>query len=130
MTKIHASIAMGQDSKIDELERLLNSEEDISIQILPNGKIREIGDATPVAIHASDCALHNEPAFPAGPCDCGVVEDAKVSLLLTVARILRAIRYEHCNYCSREDVEALDEALKPWSAANTECINEQAALDT
>jgi hypothetical protein len=21
--------------------------------------------------HASDCAVHNEPAFPAGPCDCG-----------------------------------------------------------
>ena len=20
--------------------------------------------------HASDCAKHNEPAFPAGPCDC------------------------------------------------------------
>lgn len=21
--------------------------------------------------HASDCAVHNEPAHPAGPCDCG-----------------------------------------------------------
>ena len=21
--------------------------------------------------HTSDCAVHNEPAFPAGPCDCG-----------------------------------------------------------
>lgn len=21
--------------------------------------------------HASDCATHNEPALPAGPCDCG-----------------------------------------------------------
>lgn len=21
--------------------------------------------------HWSDCALHNEPAMPAGPCDCG-----------------------------------------------------------
>ncbi len=21
--------------------------------------------------HRSDCALHNEPAYPAGPCDCG-----------------------------------------------------------
>lgn len=27
--------------------------------------------------HASDCAVHNEPAFPAGPCNCGV--DARVS---------------------------------------------------
>lgn len=34
---------MSQQSKIDELERLLNSEEDIPIQILPNGEIRQIG---------------------------------------------------------------------------------------
>jgi hypothetical protein len=33
-------------SKIDELERLLNSEEDIPIQILPNGEIREVGRVT------------------------------------------------------------------------------------
>lgn len=23
-------------------------------------------------LHASDCAVHNAPAYPAGPCDCGV----------------------------------------------------------
>jgi hypothetical protein len=30
------------------------------------------------AIHASDCALHNAPALPVGPCNCGaaVREDA------------------------------------------------------
>lgn len=22
-------------------------------------------------VHASDCAMHSEPAYPAGPCDCG-----------------------------------------------------------
>ncbi len=38
---------MSQQSKIDELEKLLNSEEDTPIQILPNGEIREIGQATP-----------------------------------------------------------------------------------
>ena len=37
---------ISQQSKIDELERLLNSEEDTPIQILPNGEIREIGQAT------------------------------------------------------------------------------------
>jgi hypothetical protein len=37
---------MNQQSKIDELEKLLNSEEDTPIQILPNGEIREIGQAT------------------------------------------------------------------------------------
>ena len=34
---------MSSQSKIDELERLLNSEEDAPIQILPNGEIREVG---------------------------------------------------------------------------------------
>jgi hypothetical protein len=34
------------ESRIDELEKLLNSEEDIPIQILPNGEIREVGDVT------------------------------------------------------------------------------------
>jgi hypothetical protein len=33
-------------SKIDELERLLNSEQDTPIQILPNGEIREVGGAS------------------------------------------------------------------------------------
>jgi hypothetical protein len=33
-------------SKIDELQRLLNSEEDTPIQILPNGEIRQLGHAT------------------------------------------------------------------------------------
>jgi len=37
---------MSQQSKIDELEKLLNSEEDTTIQILPNGEFREIGRAT------------------------------------------------------------------------------------
>lgn len=37
---------MSTQSKIDELERLLNSEEDTPIQILPNGEIREIGRAS------------------------------------------------------------------------------------
>jgi hypothetical protein len=37
---------MSQQSKIDEMERLLNSEEDTPIQILPNGEIRQIGQAT------------------------------------------------------------------------------------
>ena len=25
-------------------------------------------------IHASDCAMHSEPAYPAGPCDCGALQ--------------------------------------------------------
>jgi hypothetical protein len=26
-------------------------------------------------LHASDCAVHNGPAYPAGPCDCGVAQE-------------------------------------------------------
>jgi hypothetical protein len=38
---------MRNASKIDELERLLNSEEDVPIQILPNGEIRRLGQTNP-----------------------------------------------------------------------------------
>jgi hypothetical protein len=46
MQLIARETEMSQESKIDELERLLNSEEDTPIQILPNGEIREVGQAT------------------------------------------------------------------------------------
>lgn len=29
---------------------------------------------TAVVVHDSDCAVHNEPAYPNGPCDCGYLE--------------------------------------------------------
>jgi len=28
--------------------------------------------------HASDCALHGPPAYPAAPCDCGVAPEMTV----------------------------------------------------
>ena len=28
-------------------------------------------------IHYSDCAVHNEPAYPAGECDCGAAKISK-----------------------------------------------------
>ena len=37
---------MSAQSKIDELERLLNNEEEIPMQILPNGEIRRVGAVT------------------------------------------------------------------------------------
>jgi hypothetical protein len=37
---------MKQKPTIDDLQRLLNSEEDTPIQILPNGEIRELGQAS------------------------------------------------------------------------------------
>lgn len=31
----------------------------------------------PVIAHASDCAIHNAPAMPAGVCDCGAIKGAR-----------------------------------------------------
>jgi len=36
--------------------------------------------------HASDCAVHNAPALPPGPCDCGAEAE-----LATLRAILRAL---------------------------------------
>ena len=30
----------------------------------------------PAVVHASDCAVHNEPYKPAGPCNCNLADDA------------------------------------------------------
>ena len=37
---------MEKNLTIEELERLLNTEEDANIQILPNGQIMQVGKAT------------------------------------------------------------------------------------
>ncbi len=29
-------------------------------------------------IHWSDCAVYNEPAYPAGECDCGAIKARKI----------------------------------------------------
>ena len=31
-----------------------------------------------MASHASDCAVHNAPAMPIGPCDCGAQDVSKI----------------------------------------------------
>jgi hypothetical protein len=36
--------------------------------------------------HASDCAVHNEPALPRGPCDCGAETAALRAALEPIAR--------------------------------------------
>jgi len=35
-------------------------------------------------IHASDCAVHNGPAYPAGECDCGVAQEPVAWTLLLI----------------------------------------------
>ena len=34
-------------------------------------------------LHWSDCAVHNEPAYPAGPCDCGVAQEPVAWMVYT-----------------------------------------------
>lgn len=42
-------------------------------------------------IHDSDCAVHNEPAYPAGPCDCGAEAKAQ----------RRYLRFLYLRACTR-----------------------------
>ena len=42
-----------------------------------------------MSIHDSDCAKHNEPAMPAGECDCSVADSIKED------PILQFFAYEH-----------------------------------
>ena len=41
---------MSKRLTVEELEAVLNSEEETPIQILPNGEIREIGQASPAEV--------------------------------------------------------------------------------
>ena len=42
--------------------------------------------------HWSDCAVHNAPAYPAGPCDCGVAQEPeREALKLALKLVLRAL---------------------------------------
>jgi hypothetical protein len=36
-------------------------------------------------LHWSDCAVHNAPAYPAGPCDCGVAQEPLIDRLRKTA---------------------------------------------
>jgi hypothetical protein len=51
-------------------------------------------------IHASDCAVHNGPAYPAGECDCGVAQEP-VRKVLKLA--LEALETERDIYCEHDE---------------------------
>lgn len=48
-------------------------------------------------IHASDCAMHSEPAYPAGECDCGAeLTDARMDSIMLLEHLKVAIEHlEH-----------------------------------
>ncbi len=41
-------------------------------QPFPSGKQKAAGVPSDDLLHWSDCAIYNEPAYPAGPCSCGL----------------------------------------------------------
>lgn len=45
--------------------------------------------------HWSDCAVHSEPAYPAGPCDCGAV-------VMTPEQTLDWLAQQHFDQCQEE----------------------------
>lgn len=52
--------------------------------------------------HWSDCAVHNEPAYPAGPCTCGGFEmpdTPSLETALTHLKDYRARYSEHAVLC-------------------------------
>lgn len=55
------------------------------------------------------------------------MNEGELGLLLTVARILRAIRSEAHDHYSGDDVRALNEALKSWGPEKGEPVDEAAA---
>ncbi len=58
--------------------RLWRETGEVDVEILVGGQPVTLtlnGDDVikiPVLCHWSDCSLHNEPAYPAKPCDCGI----------------------------------------------------------
>jgi hypothetical protein len=86
-------------------------------------------------LHDSDCAVHNEPAYPAGPCDCGVelpeplisykatfatikgytAEQMREAILAErdrAARIAETAAYEGCHEWRRNACEEIAAAIK------------------
>lgn len=60
-------------------------------------------------IHASGCALHNMPAMPAGPCDCGAADDRRLTVEDT-ARICHEVNRALC-------IAAGDHSQVEWASA-------------
>lgn len=49
-------------------------------------------------LHDSDCAVHNEPAMPNGPCDCGADEVPKLLADIEAAALRNSgpLARDHC----------------------------------
>jgi len=61
--------------------------------------------------HWSDCATHNEPAYPVGPCSCGGADNAR-ALLLDIWGHVEQIPLEYLQRAQRLGILSADD-LKP-----------------
>jgi hypothetical protein len=75
--------------------------------------------------HASDCAVHNEPAYPAGPCDCHLSIASRLDELMTHAYQGSS---EAADKIAAELVEKCDKSLR-WQTLTIDEINEVLGAD-
>jgi hypothetical protein len=61
-------------------------------------------------LHASDCAVHNGPAYPAGPCDCGVAQKTEREALKLALEALETLMLERGSIYEQA-ITAIKEAL-------------------
>lgn len=75
--------------------------------------------------HASDCAVHSEPAYPAGPCDCHLSIASRLEELMTHAYQGSS---EEADKIAAELVEKFDKSLR-WQNLTIDEINEVLGAD-
>lgn len=75
--------------------------------------------------HASDCAVHNEPAYPAGPCDCHLSIASRLDELMTHAYQGSS---EAAQEIANELIEKFDRSLR-WQNLTIDEINEVLGAD-
>jgi hypothetical protein len=68
--------------------------------------------------HASDCATHNEPAMPNGPCDCEMSRDPPNGMAGVLKELAEAS--ENCFPLAGTDV--IDTLMYHGVATETECL--------
>ena len=91
-------------------------------------------------LHLSDCAVHNDPAYPAGPCDCGVLnqqiaQPAQDKLELVDYEKLAALGWQaiECPFCGSSGAQAFPKpvaqpAQEPKSVTYKEVADTMNAL--
>lgn len=75
--------------------------------------------------HASDCAVHSEPAYPAGPCDCHLSIAFRLDELMTHAYQGSS---EAADKIAAELVEKFDKSLR-WQNLTIDEISEVLGAD-